>query len=130
LPSHEFLFLGFLDAKRSARRTKLETLRGETRTMVFYEAPHRILETIDDLREILGDREVSVSREMTKVHEEHLQGMLSGVRDRINPLGEFTLVVAGAAGGESVPPRELTRDGVLKILGISRNQLYDLFFKK
>ena len=67
---------------------------------------------------------------MTKLHEEYLFGKISEVRPRVKELGEFVVVVAGFSSTEELLPKKLTREGVLKILGISRNELYDLFFKK
>jgi 16S rRNA (cytidine1402-2'-O)-methyltransferase len=127
LPSDEFLFMGFLPATKNARKQKLTTVANVTGTLVFYEAPHRIEEVLSDIQEIFGDREVCVSRELTKIHEEHLFGKLSDVRKRVKALGEFVVVVAGATEFRKAP---LTREEVLKTLGISRNELYDLFFKK
>jgi 16S rRNA (cytidine1402-2'-O)-methyltransferase len=128
LPSDEFLFLGFLPATTNARKQKLTALASVKSTLVFYEAPHRIEDVLSDIQEMLGDREVSISRELTKLHEEHLFGKLSDVRTRVKPLGEFVVVVAGATEFRKRAP--LTRDEVLKTLGMSRNELYDLFFKK
>ena len=131
LPSDEFFFAGFLPSKKSGRREKLEALRGLRSTLVFYEAPHRIEEVLEDMEKILGDREACIARELTKLHEECLFGKLSEIRSRVKPLGEFVIVVAGNSGEDdpsSVAP--LTREAVLKTLGISRNELYDLFFKK
>src|SRR5262245_48434427 len=129
LPSDEFLFLGFLPATKNSRKQKLASIANATTTLIFYEAPHRIEETLADMQELFGDREVSVSREISKIHEEHVFGKLSHIRSRIKPLGEFVIVVAGA----TEPRKEkapLTRDEVLRSLGLSRNELYDLFFKK
>jgi 16S rRNA (cytidine1402-2'-O)-methyltransferase len=126
IPSDEFLFVGFLPSKRAARRAKLASVRA---TLVFYEAPHRIHEALDDMIEILGDREACVAREVTKAHEEYVFGALSKARDTLKEIGEFVVVVAGGSAPPAAP-RELTREEALKILGISRNQLYDLFFKK
>jgi 16S rRNA (cytidine1402-2'-O)-methyltransferase len=131
LPSDEFFFAGFLPSKKNARRDRLESLRAVNATLVFYEAPHRIEEVLEDLETILGDREACVARELTKLHEESLFGRLSEIRPRVKALGEFVIVVAGNAGEDPHDvKRPLTRERVLKTLGISRNELYDLFFKK
>jgi 16S rRNA (cytidine1402-2'-O)-methyltransferase len=131
LPSDEFLFVGFLPSKKTARREKLETLRSVTATLIFYEAPHRIQGTLVDLLEVLGDREACIARELTKLHEESLFGKLSAIQGKVKELGEFVVVVNGKAGEEQPAAKPaLTRDQALKILGISRNELYDLFFKK
>jgi len=129
LPSNEFMFVGFLPPRKKERRDKLEALRAVACTLVFYEAPHRIREALEDLETVLGDREACVVRELTKIHEEFVFGKLSEVRGRVKELGELVIVVAGA-GAVAPPPREWTRELVLKTLGISRNELYELFFKK
>ena len=129
LPSGEFLFAGFLPARKNARRQKLADLANIVCTLVFYEAPHRIETSLDDIQEIFGDREACVARELTKVYEEFLFGRLSDVRKRVKPLGEFVVVVAG---NKETQKKEtpLSREDVLKKLGMTRNELYDLFFKK
>ncbi|HEY0079172.1 MAG TPA: 16S rRNA (cytidine(1402)-2'-O)-methyltransferase [Pyrinomonadaceae bacterium] len=77
LPTDQFYFGGFLPARSHARRTRLEELRQLSATLVFYEAPHRISQTLADAREILGEREAAVARELTKLHEEIRRGRLS-----------------------------------------------------
>lgn len=131
LPSDEFFFVGFLPSKKTARREKLESLRALRATLVFYESPHRIEGTLTDVLEILGDREVCIARELTKLHEEFVFGKLSSIREKVKVLGEFVVVVAGNTGADEPAVKgSLTREQVLKTLGISRNELYDLFFKK
>ncbi len=128
LPSDEFLFVGFLPPKSSARREKLVAVANVTCTLIFYEAPHRILTTLEEMQDVLGDREVCIARELTKIHEEFLFGKLSNVRPRVKALGEFVVVVSGATEVRETEPA--TREEVLKKLGMTRNQLYDLLFKK
>jgi len=122
LPTDRFLFEGFLPAKSRERKGKLQSLRAETATFVFYEAPHRLLDTLGDLLKILGDREIAVARELTKVHEEFLRGKLSEVigalADR-DIKGEIVLIVQGATGEAQVSEadlqaviRQLAGDGV------------------
>ena len=98
LPNDRFVFEGFLPHKKG-RKTRLESLLGETRTMIFYESPHRLLKTLEQLAEVFGsDRQTSVSRELTKVHEENIRGSLSELIDyyQTNTLkGEIVLVVSG-----------------------------------
>ncbi|HEX5081996.1 MAG TPA: 16S rRNA (cytidine(1402)-2'-O)-methyltransferase, partial [Blastocatellia bacterium] len=72
LPTDSFLFAGFLPPRKQARRARLDELKAERATLVFYEAPHRILETLQDIAEIYGDREIVLTRELTKLHEEFL----------------------------------------------------------
>jgi 16S rRNA (cytidine1402-2'-O)-methyltransferase len=130
LPSDEFLFVGFLPAKKTGRRDKLAELVNIRCTLVFYEAPHRIEESLEHIQAVLGDREVCIAREITKIHEEYVFGRLSDARERVKPLGEFVVVVAGAKEQNAKDAAPLTRDQVLKKLGMTRNELYDLFFKK
>ena len=109
LATDRFVFEGFLPARRRERRERLGALREEKRTMVFYEAPHRLKESLGDLLEILGDREAAMGREITKIHEEFLRGRLSEMRTRVEseePRGEITLAVGGSEG-EAAPAQEL-----------------------
>lgn len=100
LPADRFCFEGFLPRKPSARARRLGELAGERRTMVFFEAPHRMLATLDAMIEWFGrERRCALARELTKVHEEVLRGTLVEVRERLadqGERGELTLVVAGA----------------------------------
>ncbi len=100
LPTDRFVFEGFLPAKGQTRRQRLSELQLETRTMVLYEAPHRIGQTLDDLAIALGvDRAIVLARELTKLHEEFWHGTVGeaiGHYTTHPPRGEFTLVIAGA----------------------------------
>lgn len=99
LPTDQFTFLGFLPRRTRERRALLASVRDEPRTLVLYEAPHRLRACLDDLLAVLGDRDVCLARELTKVHEEWLRGSLSSLRahyTREEPRGEYTLVIAGA----------------------------------
>ena len=106
LPTGRFAFEGFLSMNKRSRREHLDSLRGEPRTMVFYEAPHKLLSTLEDLLAVLGDRRVALVRELTKIHEEVVRTTLSEAVDRYTqdaPRGEFVLVVEGAAPIERPP---------------------------
>ncbi len=98
LPTDRFAFEGFLPAKRAARRGRLLELQSDPRTLVFYEAPHRVRTALDDLASVLGDRPAAIVREVTKMHESVLRATLVALRDRAAELerGEITIVVAGA----------------------------------
>ena len=100
LPCDRFCFEGFLPVKKG-RQTLLKTLASESRTMVFYESPYRLVKTLDQFAEYFGkDRECSVSREISKIHEEHRRGTLAQVSEWFKenePKGEIVIVVAGAA---------------------------------
>jgi 16S rRNA (cytidine1402-2'-O)-methyltransferase len=96
LPTDRFYFLGFLPHRENARRRLLESIAGETGTIVVLEAPHRLAASLDNIREILGDRRLAVCRELTKLHEEVFRGTVSEAIERFKePRGEFTLVIAG-----------------------------------
>ena len=98
LPADRFCFEGFLPVKKG-RKTRLESLRDESRTMIFYESPHKLLKTLTDLMDILGaDRHASVSREISKIHEETIRGSLQEIISYYQThtlKGEISLVVAG-----------------------------------
>lgn len=147
-PTGRFTFEGFLAMNKRNRRAHLESLRGEERTMVFYEAPHKLADTLQDLAEVFGpDRPITLCRELTKLHEEIFRttlGEAAAYYVANTPRGEFVLVVRGA------PPREeqeaTLEDGLLlvdklraeglslrdavkrsaKELGLPRNRLYEL----
>lgn len=111
LPVGRFCFEGFLSTAGKPRREHLESLRGERRTMVFYEAPHKLLATLKDLLAVLGDRRVTLARELTKLHEETVPTTLAKAVERYTadpPRGEFVLVVEGAtdAPEEALSPEE------------------------
>ena len=99
MPSGRFCFEGFLTVNRSGRRARLKELAAEPRTMIFYEAPHKLLCTLRDMLESLGDRPVCLVRELTKLHEEAIPTTLSAAVEKYEstpPKGEFVLVVGGA----------------------------------
>jgi 16S rRNA (cytidine1402-2'-O)-methyltransferase len=98
LPTDAFLFKGFLPHKSKKRRDLLKELEDARETLVFYESPHRISETLRDVYEVLGDREIVLTRELTKVYEEVLRGKVSELLNQIGDRqlrGEMTLVVSG-----------------------------------
>lgn len=114
LPTGRFTFEGFLPMNRKNRRAQLDSLRGEMRTMVFHEAPHKLVPTLRDLAETFGpDRRVSLCRELTKLHEEVRRTTLGQAADHYAanpPKGEFVLVVEGAA--ESAEAAHTLEDGL------------------
>lgn len=127
LPTDSFLFAGFLPVKKMARQSKLKELKAERATLVFYEAPHRIRETLADALEVLGDRQASLARELTKLHEQFIRGKLSEIVahfDAHQPRGEMTLVIAGS-GNDNLPTVETgsVSEQVERLMldGLSRN---------
>lgn len=148
LATDSFRFSGFLPSKQGARRTLLEAVRHSPRTQIFYEAPHRIVEALQDIVELLGpDRHVVVAREVTKLHEEFLRGraedLLATLKKRGEVKGEITLLI-GKAGGPELPQptpknvgqrvRELMKANeldekaalkqVAKEFGVSKSEVY------
>jgi len=112
LPTDRFLFAGFLPAKSAARRTAIAALQGIEATLVFYEAPHRLAETLADLAAVLGPREAAVARELTKyfeeVRRETLPALAAHYETAATPKGEITLLVAPPAEGEAEAAAETT----------------------
>ncbi|WP_309131562.1 16S rRNA (cytidine(1402)-2'-O)-methyltransferase [Brevibacterium sp.] len=121
LPSDRFSFEGFLPRKGGARRKLLEELKTEKRTMVFFESPHRITDTMEDFLTVIGaDRPMSISRELTKTYEETLRGTIGSLRDQAagGLRGELTLVLAGASEEETKPEDHLGQMAVLVDSGV------------
>jgi 16S rRNA (cytidine1402-2'-O)-methyltransferase len=143
LPTDSFRFVGFLPPKSGARRRALEVLAADTSTILAYESPHRILESLEDIGQILGERQIVVARELTKIHEEFLRGTADSIRKELEsrgtPKGEITLVIGrGSAVAEIADVRaeverltqELSVDRmeaiklVAKRLGLPKQEVY------
>ena len=143
LPTDSFRFCGFLPAKQGQRRKTLEALRGESCTLIFYEAPHRVMESLTDIETVFGERPVVVARELTKMHEEFLRGTAAAVRaqlsGRVAVKGEITILIGKqeeSVADEAAAEREvrsLERQGmarmeavkqVAKALRIPKRELY------
>ncbi len=128
LPTDSFLFAGFPPPKKMARRAKMDELKDQQTTLVFYEAPHRIRETLADALEIFGDRQAALARELTKLHEQFVRGNLSEIVahfDAHEPRGEMVLVIAGSAD-DNLPPVEFSSvteqvEHLIDEAGLSRN---------
>ena len=148
-PADSYLFAGFLPSKGRLRRDFLERLKEETRTLVFFEAPHRIVDSLEDLAAVLGDRKAVLCREMTKLHEEFVRGGLADLAGWIGAgeggvKGEITLVVSGAlpverqrlgpeeieklVAGDDRPVKEIVAD-FSGLTDLSRSELYRLVLK-
>lgn len=146
LPAGRFVFEGFLPRSGSGRKERLDALRGERRTIVLYEAPHRVARTLADLASALGDdRRVALARELTKLHEETWRGTLAGAvahASEVEPRGEYVVVVEGAAVPPVAGDEELVaavtrlvgegrsrRDAVAEVAavyGVAKRHVYDL----
>lgn len=147
ISSNEFTFIGFLPVKQAQRRKKLLELSTDRRTLVFYEAPHRVIQSLNDMLEVLGDRYVAVARELTKMHEEVIRGRLSEIIQRLESskiAGEYVIVLEGATDitkniEEAVKKvKELIKKGkgrkeavkiVSELYGISKKELYEKSLK-
>jgi 16S rRNA (cytidine1402-2'-O)-methyltransferase len=144
LPTHAFYFGGFLPAKPGQRAKALEELAAESATLVFYEAPHRLIETLEAIESVLGPRPVVVARELTKLHEEFLRGTAAEIRAQLAARdaikGEITLLIgkADAPVPDDTPVDEavetLERAGIARMdaikqvarsRGLSKREIYD-----
>ncbi|MCM1149682.1 MAG: 16S rRNA (cytidine(1402)-2'-O)-methyltransferase [Butyricicoccus sp.] len=147
LPTQRFCFEGFLSTASKSRREHLEQLRGERRTMIFYEAPHKLLRTLGDFLDNFGDRDIALCRELTKMHEEIIRTTVSGalrLYEQTPPRGEYVIVLRGAP--EPVGPAATREEAVALVrdyraaglslkeaakkaaaeTGFSKNELYSL----
>ncbi len=122
LPTGRWCFEGFLSTNKKSRMDHLESLQQETRTMVFYEAPHKLMRTLEDLFTYFGDRPIAIVREITKLHEETLRTTIGQAIAHFTekpPKGEFVLVVAGAPEQE---PVEITAQQALELVARYRGE--------
>jgi 16S rRNA (cytidine1402-2'-O)-methyltransferase len=134
LPTDRFAFEGFLPAKKNQRRERLQAVRAETRTLVFYEAPHRLRDALNDIHELLGNREAALAREVSKVHEEFLRGPVSELIRALQHQevrGEVTLIIGGSAG-ESRVDEDLLRAEIreLKDKGLRVKEIAEILGEK
>jgi len=147
LPTSQFSYLGFLPRKKGERRRLLESLANESRTLVAFESPHRLLVTLKDLAETFGDRKIVICRELTKFYEEIFRGKISEAIDHFpEPRGEFTLIIEGKiqqAKPDLTPEvreelRRLQEQGVTakeaiarlsRVTGIAKKGLYRAWLK-
>jgi 16S rRNA (cytidine1402-2'-O)-methyltransferase len=146
LPTDEFFFAGFLPARSTQRRARLTEMRTVLSTLVFYEAPHRVADSLQDARDILGEREAAVARELTKMHEEIVRGTLSRLAEHFRAAdaqrGEMVLIIdrhvleaakqdseqdvaarVAALEGEGLDARAALKR-VAKEMGLSRSEAY------
>ena len=153
MPTGRFAFEGFLTVNRKNRLSHLESVKNDIRTLIFYEAPHKLLTTLKDMLNIFGDREITLARELTKHYEEYRRTTLKeaiNYYEEIPPKGEFVLIIKGADEKklieeyrESLPPaedllrryaaenlraKELTRR-VADELKLPRREIYELYLK-
>lgn len=148
LSCYHYLFYGFLDSKSSKRIKQLEELKLFPYTLIFYEAPHRIEDTLKDMLEVFGDRQICLARELTKLHEEFIRGRVSEVIEIASDLrGEMVIVVEGHQKEEDVFDMDVCIDRVnaymdggmrtkeaitlvAKEMGCKKNELYEAYHKR
>jgi 16S rRNA (cytidine1402-2'-O)-methyltransferase len=149
LPTARFSFEGFLSRKAGERRARLGELSTDPRTLIFFESPHRLAALVEDAREVLGDRRVSIARELTKMHQEVLRGLLSEIAARLSEgelRGEVVVVIEGArpsevrdmdALGDRVEaltaeglPRREAAARIAEETGASKRELYEASLKR
>ena len=142
-----FTFIGFLDSKNSSKKKQLIALKDKKETLIFYESVHRIEETLTDILEILGDRKITLARELTKKFEEYTRGKVSEVISSLNEFskGEFVIVVEGNKEEKVVSEEEILNEvkylmekgeksktaieKVASSCGLKKNYVYDLYIK-
>ena len=152
--TREFVFLGFLSANKSERTKKLEELKYETKTLIFYEAPHKLLNTLNSIYEVFGNRSVVLAKELTKIHEEFIRGNVKDLIDNIEsePKGEYVIIVQGneinASQAETIELNKLSLEyhykyyeeqgenkkeiikKIAKDRNVNKNEIYQYFINK
>ena len=120
LSTREFVFLGFLSANSKEKIEKLEENKYETKTLILYEAPHKLKDTLEQINNVLGDRQIVLARELTKIHEEYIRGTVKEILDNINePKGEYVIIIKGAKKTKE----EMEKEELLK-LDLGKHYLY------
>ena len=98
MKTREFVFIGFLPVNKSEKLKKLEDIKMYEQTIILYEAPHKLINTLEAIKEVLGDRNIVLAREITKIHEEYIRGKVSEIISNINnPKGEFVILIEGSS---------------------------------
>ena len=122
--TREFLFIGFLSALKKEKKEKLEEIKYEKRTIILYEAPHKLKNTLEYILEILGNRKIVLARELTKIHEEFIRGTVSEILNRLDEIrGEFVILIEG--GEESLEDHEKSN-----LLDLSLEEHYKYYKEK
>lgn len=153
ITTREFCFLGFLSAVKKERKEKLEELKYETKTLIFYEAPHKLKNTLEEMLQIFGDRKIVLARELTKIHEEFIRGNLSNILENIDAIkGEFVVIVEGNKNSkkdveiqnlnqmtldeqyqfyenQGLSKKEIIKK-IAKDRGVNKNEIYQNFLEK
>ena len=150
LDTKEFYFMGFLPLNKKLRKVKMEEIKESNKTIIFYEAPHKLLKTLEELKGIVKGRKVVLAREITKIHEEFIRGSIEDITDRIGePKGEYVILIEGNQDLEKENNDvELTLDEeyekyllqglnkkeiikkIAKNRGVNKNEIYQYFLDK
>lgn len=153
LSTKEFIFIGFLSANKKEKRDKLASLIYETKTMILYEAPHKLESTLTEILEILGDRKIVLARELTKIHEEFIRDNVSNILNNIeNIKGEFVILIQGSSISKEMKEKKelqelsleehysyyetsgLDKKEIIKRIAkdrnVNKNEIYQYFIKK
>ena len=152
ISTKEFTFLGFLPLNKKLRKEKLEYIKNETKTVIIYEAPHKLKSTLEDLKEILEKRKVVIARELTKIHEEFIRGTIDEILEKADNLkGEIVLIIEGNKESshhdnknkfiemsldehyeyyekQGLPKKEIIKK-IAKDRGLAKNEVYQHFIK-
>ena len=138
LSTREFTFVGFLPTNNKEKKDKLEELKNENRTLIFYEAPHKIKNTLENILEIFGNRKIVLARELTKIHEEFIRNNISNILDNIDEIkGEFVILVEGTEKineeenykyylNKNLDKKEIIKK-IAKDRGKNKNEIYQYF---
>ena len=146
LDTKEFAFIGFLPLNKKNRKEKLEEIKNATKTMILYEAPHKLETTLKDLKEIIGNRKIVLARELTKIHEEYIRESIDVLIEKAKELkGEFVLIIEGAEKKEEndffklslqehytyYEDKGLTKKEIIKQIAkdrnVNKNEIYQQF---
>ncbi len=149
LDTKEFAFYGFLSIHKKLKKEKLEQIKKENKTVILYEAPHKLLTTLKDIQEIVGDRYIVIARELTKIHEEFIRGTVSEILETYTePKGEHIILIEKSAEKEEESQKEetieeryayykaqgFTKNEIIKKIakerGVPKNEIYQYILKK
>ena len=150
--TREFSFIGFLSANKKEKKEKLEEIKNETRTMIFYEAPHKMKSTLESMSEVLGNRRIVLARELTKIHEEFIRSRIDEVLENEEYKGEFVILIEGATESkkdvelknlneltlekhyEKYEQEGFSKKEIIKMIAkdrnVSKNEIYQYFIEK
>ncbi len=151
IDTKEFYFLGFLPLNKKLRKEKLDEIKNINKTIILYEAPHKILNTINDLENILENRQIVFAREITKIHEEFIRGTIKELKAKVeNPKGEFVIIIEGNKNVENLKNnlklltidehynyyenKGFSKKEIIKLIAkdrnVSKNEIYQKFINK